>query len=402
MVGVAISKWLSSFCVWRVSSQAMRSARLSTSRARRVMSSRLPGGVETRWRPGAKGAAGSAIGFNSKLEQLGSFASLKSSSLITTVKQQPQVPTTGGRLSTPSLRSVAQDDNIIFELILAFTGCGHGQSLLFVFLALDSALLREEGHGAHEVLHADDAYYTATFGDGNEREAAAGGQAADGGAECVLGPGNLEGARHDRLHIAIAVAAQGVHNALPRNDADQLRAADYGEVLLQGMNAAGEGVGEGGRGRERGEVGEHHFAHVHCVYHGLEEDTLIFNLRADHDEKSSNEEPGAVEQHAGDHGGQGEQLSQAGGRTPGGRNAMLAGEAAAQKASKIKRVGGQQVEQPEAGLHPDHAAEQVCRSDPGLVKEPDVAACAHKGYGQSEGRCKVRYGASESECKQIG
>ena len=47
----------SSLPVWRVSSQAMRSTERSTRSARRVMSSRLPMGVATRYRPGANGAA---------------------------------------------------------------------------------------------------------------------------------------------------------------------------------------------------------------------------------------------------------------------------------------------------------------------------------------------------------
>src|ERR1700722_6431373 len=53
MVGGEIAKWLSSFWVWRVSSHAMRSTSLSTRSARKVMSSRLPMGVATRYSPGS-------------------------------------------------------------------------------------------------------------------------------------------------------------------------------------------------------------------------------------------------------------------------------------------------------------------------------------------------------------
>ncbi len=59
-------------------------------------------------------------------------------------------------------------------------------------------------------------------------------------------------------------------------------------------------------GREGGEVGEHDFAHVHGVDDGLEEDALILDLRGDHDEEAGDDEPGSVEQHAGEHDGEGE------------------------------------------------------------------------------------------------
>ena len=89
---------------------------------------------------------------------------------------------------------------------------------------------------------------------------------------------------------------KSVDDALARDDADELRSANDGEVLLQRMNAADERVGEGVRGRERGEIGEHDFAHANGVDDGLEEDALIFDLRANHDEKSGDDEPWAVEE----------------------------------------------------------------------------------------------------------
>jgi hypothetical protein len=65
-----------------------------------------------------------------------------------------------------------------------------------------------------------------------------GSEAADGGSQSVFRARHLEGARHDRLHVAVAVVAQSIDNALARNDADQLRAANDGEVFLQRVNAA--------------------------------------------------------------------------------------------------------------------------------------------------------------------
>ena len=175
--------------------------------------------------------------------------------------------------------------------------------------------------------------------------------------------------------------------------------AHYGKIFLQGVNAAGKGIGERVGGRESGEVREHHFAHVHRVDDGLEEDSLVLNLRADHDEEAGDDEPRAVQQHAGDHGDKSDQLAKSAGSAASGRNAVLAGEAAAQQATEIERIGRQQMEQSEAGLHPDHAAQQVGRSDPGLVEEMDVAARAQKRGRQRNGGGEICHGAGQRESK---
>src|SRR6185369_8511679 len=106
--------------------------------------------------------------------------------------------------------------------------------------------------------------------------------------------------------------------------------------------------------RESGEVGEHDFAHAHSVDYGLEEDALVFNLCADHDEESGNDEPGAVQQHAADHGGKCEQLADACGCAAGRREAMASRKAAAKKASEIQWVCGEEVKHSEPQLHPYH------------------------------------------------
>ena len=54
-VGTPMPKCESSFCVWRVSSQATRSTLRKTRNARNVMSSRFPIGVATMYSPGASG-----------------------------------------------------------------------------------------------------------------------------------------------------------------------------------------------------------------------------------------------------------------------------------------------------------------------------------------------------------
>ena len=57
-----------------------------------------------------------------------------------------------------------------------------------------------------------------------------GGEAANGGAERVLWPGDLEGARHDGLHVAVSVVAQSLKDALARDDTDQLRTAHHRKI----------------------------------------------------------------------------------------------------------------------------------------------------------------------------
>ena len=45
------------------------------------------------------------------------------------------------------------------------------QRMLFRGLVgFDAALLCQQGHRTHQVLHADDANYLAAFGDGNQRK----------------------------------------------------------------------------------------------------------------------------------------------------------------------------------------------------------------------------------------
>ena len=71
---------------------------------------------------------------------------------------------------------------------------------------------------------------------------------------------------------------------------------------------------------------------------------------------------------------EGEQLADAGGGAAGGRKAVVAGKAAAKEAAEVERIGGQQVKGAEAGLHPDHAADQVIGGDEGAGEQMHVAA----------------------------
>jgi hypothetical protein len=270
-----------------------------------------------------------------------------------------------------------------------------GNPLFAGFLMLDAPLLGEQRHGTHQVLHADDADDAAALSDGNKREAVSGGDTADGGAERIFGFGYLEGTRHHRLHVAVAVIAECVDDPLTGDDADELRSAHDGEVFLQGVNAAHQGICQSvGRG-ERSEVSKHNFAHVHGVDHGLEEDTLILNLRGDHDEEAGDDEPGGMQQHTADHGCQGQKLAKAGGGAACGRESMLEGEAATKQTAEIERVGRQEVQNAEAGLHPNHAAQEPGSGNPRMGEEADVSSGANEGGGQHESRGAIGDGAGK-------
>ena len=172
----------------------------------------------------------------------------------------------------------------------------------------------------------------------------AGLDAADGGSQRVLGARHLEGLGHGGLHVAVALVAQGLHNALAADDAYQLRAAHHGKILLQRVNAAHQRVGQRVRGRESGKIGEHHLAHMHRVHHRLKEDALVLDLRADHDEEAGEAQPVVMQQHSADHGGQRQHLAQSGGEARGESHAVLPREAAAQQASAVQWICGQKVQ----------------------------------------------------------
>ena len=106
-----------------------------------------------------------------------------------------------------------------------------------------------------------------------------------------------------------------------------------------------------------------------------------------------------MEQHAAHHGGEGDDLAEAGGGAAGESEAVLAGEAAANEAAAIERIGGQQVQEAEAGLHPYHAAQQISGGDQGLGEEMDIAAGAQERGGQNQGRGAVGEGTGEGHGK---
>jgi 16S rRNA (guanine966-N2)-methyltransferase len=166
---------------------------------------------------------------------------------------------------------------------------------------------------------------------------------------------------------------------------------------LQRVDATCKGVGERVGGREGGEVGEHDFLHADGVDDGLEEDALVFNLCTDEDEEAGEDDPGAMQRDATDHGGESDELAEPTGGAFGRTRAMLLREGAAHESSGVERVGGQQMEYAEAGLEPDGAAEKPLGADEGLFEEADVSARAEEGGGESQSGEQVGEGAGGGE-----
>src|ERR1700739_3156010 len=161
------------------------------------------------------------------------------------------------------------------------------------------------------------------------------------------------------------------------------------------MNAAEERVGQGVRRRQRGKVGEHDFAHAYGVDDRLEEDSLVFNLRANHDEKAGNDEPVGVQGHAADHDGEGNQLADSRSGAACGREAVSMSEVAAQQAAEVEWIGGKQMQNSEPRLHPDHASHQVVSGDEGTREQFNISAGADKGGGQHQRRQAVHHWSDE-------
>ncbi len=119
-------------------------------------------------------------------------------------------------------------------------------------------------------------------------------------AERILQLRHLKGARHDRLHVAIAIHLQRFQNPLLRNHADQQAAADHGKIVLQAVNRFVDCIFERVGGRQQGEVRQHDVAHSNGIDHGLEDESLVFQLCADKDEKPGQHQPWILPEYPGD------------------------------------------------------------------------------------------------------
>jgi hypothetical protein len=165
------------------------------------------------------------------------------------------------------------------------------------------------------------------------------------------------------------------------------------------VDAAHQRIGQRVRGRESGEVCEHHLAHVHGVHHRLKEDALVLDLRADHDEEAGDDQPGAVQQHAGHHGRQRQHLAYAAGRPGRWSETELAGIAGAKQPPGVQWVRRQQMQKTQTRLHPHHAAYQHPGGDPRLGKEFYISAGAKKRRSQQQRRGHVCHGTGQRHGK---
>ena len=71
---------------------------------------------------------------------------------------------------------------------------------------------------------------------------------------------------------------------------------------------------------------------------------------------------------------------------------MLAREAAANEPAEIERVGGQEVQNAEACLHPNHAAQEPGSGNPRMGEKADASAGANERSGQHESGSAVSEG----------
>ena len=78
---------------------------------------------------------------------------------------------------------------------------------------------------------------------------------------------------------------------------------------------------------------------------------------------------------------------------------MAAGKVAPDEAAAVQRIRGQQVQEAEAGLHPNGAAQQISGGDKGLGEELVIAACAQEQGGQHQRRGPVGQGTGQRHGK---
>jgi hypothetical protein len=138
---------------------------------------------------------------------------------------------------------------------------------------------------------------------------------------------------------------------------------------------------------------------MHGVYHRLEEDALVLDLRANHDEEAGNDDPGTMQQHAGYHGDERQNLAQSGSHAACGSETVLAGKVAPEQPSAVQWIGREQVQKAQTGLHPNHAAHQRRSRNPRLGKKFDVAAGAQKCCGQHQRRGQICHRTCQSQAK---
>ena len=206
----------------------------------------------------------------------------------------------------------------------------------------------------HQVLQGDDADQVLVFDHGNDA-GIAGGKLAEGGTERVLAQGDFEDFIHHRLDVAVSFGAQSLENTLLRNHAHHVATAHHRKIVLQGMNRFFQGIFQGVRRGERGEIGEHDLFEADVVEHGLEYEGTLLQLRGGKDDDADHGEPAVAEQ-AGQHQDHGDGVADRNGAASGGRSLQSAGKQCPQDASAIERVSRHEIQNCQIKIGPHQAA----------------------------------------------
>lgn len=274
---------------------------------------------------------------------------------------------------------------------------GRRGALFLALILVHSAAGVQQAHGVSEVLRGDDADDAVAVEDGDELGSLASHDAAEGFYKGVVRLGRLEGAGHHSLDIAVAFGLQGFDDALAGDGTDESASANDRKDILQGMDAALESLFEGGRGRERGEVGEHDVAHAKWVGLGVEQEAGIVHVGADEDEAADHDEPHVGQDASGDGKDETDDLTETGRRACSFEHAMVARELAAEDAAPIERGGGEEIDGSEEEVDPDYGAEEVRGGKPGALEEADLGGNREDDGGEDEAEDEIRDRAHDAE-----
>ena len=159
----------------------------------------------------------------------------------------------------------------------------------------------------------------------------------------IVGLRGLEGARHDALHIAVAVGMQRLDDALAGDGADEVGSANDGEDVLQRVDRPLQRIFERVGGGEHAELRQHHVAHPHGVDIGLQQQALVFHVGADQHEAADHDQPHVGNQKASDHESDSDGLTESCCCARALDAAFCLGKLAAEDAAAVERRGGQQI-----------------------------------------------------------
>src|SRR5947209_17027938 len=131
---------------------------------------------------------------------------------------------------------------------------GSTSSSLILVEFLQSSCFGEQSHIVTEILQGHDSYQPLLIDDGDHRQAA-GSDLAESNRERFAFLADVYHAVHHRLNVAVPFRPNGIDNLLSRDCSHEIAAANYQEIVLQGMDSFFQGVLQSVGGGEYGEVG---------------------------------------------------------------------------------------------------------------------------------------------------